>query len=91
MSGITKRTVFFDDSKGYTKFLDWALVMTDLGPMWEPFQFRKFAMGNAADVATDMMAKVDEIKPMLEDKFHQIMSNDSGAALMGGKLFPKRA
>ncbi len=87
-SGINKRTVLFDiGADGYIRFHDFALVMTDLGPMVEPFRpVRKAGQDDqAAFDATDMMAMVNEMKPYPLDKDHTLL----GDFVHGGNLWPR--
>jgi hypothetical protein len=88
MSGILKRTVFIDDSDGYVRPLDFALVTTTIGPMLEPFTpFQKvgFGTGQVAYDATDMMSRIDKIERWSLDKEKLIL----GEQTIGGYLHPR--
>jgi hypothetical protein len=88
---IQKRTVFFDDTGGFVRFSDWALVTTTLGTMAEPFLPNSRHM---LDVdfsefdPTDPIARVDEIRQISVDvQMHALSGGDH--ALNGGYQLPR--
>jgi hypothetical protein len=96
MSGILRRTVFYDDSDGYVRPFDFNLVMTAVGACMEPnfaiLPRTCFCQGKAADTLgkqeydpTDEINRVDEIKPFSLDKQMLIC----GEQVHGGTLLPK--
>lgn len=88
---IQKRTVFFDDTGGFVRFWDWALVTTTLGTMAEPFLPNgRHLVG--ADFGqfdpTDLVSRIDEIKVSSVDT--QLLTLSGGAhQLHGGSLLPR--
>ena len=89
MSGILRRTVFYDDSDGYVRPFEFNLVMTSVGPCLEP-NFAILPRTTVRDApasfdASDEMSRVHEIKPFSLDKQLLIM----GEQTIGGVLMPK--
>lgn len=87
---IKKREVFYDDTGGYVRFWDWALVTTTLGAMAEPFlpndrhlpgKFSQFD-------PTDEIARIDDIRASSIDTHLQALSGGVHA-LNGGTLHPR--
>jgi len=92
MSDVMKRTVFIEHEEGkVVRFHDWALVITELGSMLEPFQQigSKYAPDTKAGLvnfdATDAGCRIDEIKHYSLDKGLMI----TGDSVIGGNLMPR--
>lgn len=86
MSGILKRTIFYEKMKtGEVRFSDYAVVVTDIGTMVEPFEINnRLDFCDYADYdPTDMMVKVDEVQPcdILGSEF---LSGGATTPLSGG-------
>lgn len=92
MSDIMKRTIFYDNSDGVVRFHDWALVLTELGEMMEPFQgiATKWQPNTVAGLvnfdATEPGCRIDEIKSHSLDKGLQLY----GDTVTGGVLMPRK-
>ncbi len=90
MSGITGRTIFFDEWKGRVLFWDWAEVQTGLGAMAEPCPNLNQRYTPNADFiqyeTDDMIAKITAIKHRNLDQSWMMFS---GEATCGGTLLPK--
>ena len=91
MSDIQKRTLFYEKKEnGVVRFHDWALVITELGTMLEPFIERISLERNTKDGfvsydATEPMCRIDEMKSHSLDKGLQIY----GDTVTGGTLMPR--
>jgi hypothetical protein len=90
MSDIKVRTVFVDDSDGIVRFHDWALVVTDLGEMLEPFsplaRFERNTLAGLSDWDwTEPMCRIDRIQRFSLDRGLQIL----GDTMTGGTLMPR--
>jgi hypothetical protein len=87
---IRKREVFYDNTGGYVRFWDWAIVTTTIGTMAEPFlpndrhlpgKFSQFD-------PTDEIARIDDIRASSIDT--QLLQLSGGRhALNGGTLLPR--
>lgn len=66
MSGITRRTVYYENTDGEgIKFLDWAIATTGIGSMMEPFQIDDrchFNMQFDSYGRRDMINRVDVMR-----------------------------
>lgn len=85
MSVIHKRTVFYDNTGGVVRFWDWAMVITNLGTMVEPFNVntRKIASDSLQNFdPTDEATRIDEIREESIDKQQLVLSG--GYHLHGG-------
>jgi len=80
---IQKRTVFNEVVDGTIRFHDWALVVTPVGSMVEPFQEIGLRATTNIDW-TDEMTKINEIKNLPTSSEHNMYT--SGVALIGGTL-----
>lgn len=95
MSGILKRTIFIDPHKKngstYHKFWDWAMVVTGIGAMAEPFQAgQKYPIQTnlAQDYdPEDEMARVDEI--IFAEHNQKLLSGQDNPPHMGGTLMTR--
>ena len=87
---IRKREVFYDNTGGYVRFWDWALVTTSLGTMAEPFlpnDRHQFGQVDQFD-PTDAIARIDEMRASSVDT--QLLQLSGGRhALIGGPLHPR--
>jgi hypothetical protein len=87
---IKKREVFYDNTGGYVRFWDWALVTTTLGVMAEPFlpndrhQFGPFDQFDP----TDEIARIDDIRASSIDTQLQALSGGVHA-INGGAQLPR--
>lgn len=90
MSGITNRTVFYDNTNGYARFWDWALVTTGLGAMAEPHCLGTYQHDTAAIQydPTDMIAMITEIRAADRGK-NQLILSGGDHHLNGGPLIPR--
>ena len=91
MSDILKRTIFIDDSKDVVRFHDWALVITELGVMMEPFvEIRKGSGGTVAGISnydsTEPMSRIDKIERISLDRGLYIL----GDVINGGQMYPRQ-
>lgn len=87
---IRKREVFYDNTGGYVRFWDWAVVTTTLGTMAEPFMpndRHQFGPYDQFD-PTDAIARIDDLRASTIDKQLQVLSGGSHA-LIGGTLNPR--
>lgn len=88
---IVKREVFYDNSGGYARFWDFALVQTSLGAMVEPF-----VPGSPkppdSDVEnfdpTDEIARIDSISAKPRDIEKRFLFGEE-QSLHGGDLRPR--
>jgi hypothetical protein len=88
---ILKREVFYDDTGGYIRFWDWALVTTTLGTMAEPFSPNERRLVGE-DIGqydpTDAMSRMDSIRASSIDT--QLLTLSGGRhQLHGGALMPR--
>lgn len=93
MSGILRRTIMIDRSKGYVIPHDWALATTGLGVCAEPFvPFARlggeFSFEPTND-PTDQIRKVDDIMEVSIGKEISILSFGGESNLHGGSLAPR--
>jgi hypothetical protein len=88
---ILKRTVFFDDTTGVVRFWDWAMVLTTLGTMVEPFRVdARFSTSTPISEfdPTDEICRIDEIRSMPVDQ--SMLHLSSGPhQLHGGYCHPR--
>ena len=88
---IQKRTVYFDNTGGYARFWDWAVVTTTLGAMAEPFspnvRHQSHQDFEAFD-PEDEINRVDEIRSASVDKRDLILSGGD-RPLNGGYQLPR--
>lgn len=95
MSGILKRTMYVDDSKGYVLFHDWAKVTTGIGTMVEPrcaFAQRPFdgVSVSAAKVnPSDDVNRVDALERIAIGKEQSFLADETIIALHGGQLWQR--
>ena len=85
---ILQRACFYDDTRGFITFWDWAKVTTTLGAMVEPFTpGLKFAKDvDKADFdPEDEIARIDSIRIMDLNREQTILSG--GGHLHGGEQF----
>jgi hypothetical protein len=83
--------VFYDNTGGIVRFLDWALVTTTLGTMAEPFQVdsRHSMRTPFTDFdPTDEMARIDEMIQIDSDKSMILLSGGINQTI-GGTMRPK--
>ena len=87
---ILRRTVFYDNTGGFTRLWDWALVTTTLGTMVEPFDLSKHQIDTPAIEydPTDEISRVDEIRAADIDQSLLILSGGD-TQLNGGTLIPR--
>jgi len=92
MSGIRKRTVFYDTTDNLVRFTGWASVITGLGQMAEPFELS----AHAHDVATinrefdDMIARVDTLLRVdIHSFWRQLSGGVDDPPHMGGHQTPR--
>lgn len=89
MSDVLKRTVFYEKRDGYIRFQDWALVVTKLGTMAEPFNVNARYDRTAGDIAsfdyTDNASRIDEMIEIDADKSMLLLSGGNHQ-LHGGNL-----
>lgn len=91
MSEILRRTVFIDQSDGFVRFHDWALVTMQGATYMEPFMFPGAKWNpNTKDGyvnydATDAQCRIDEIKGFSLDKSNLMY----GDGCIGGRLMPR--
>ena len=96
MSDVQKRTVFYDNSDGYVRFYDWAIVdVTGFGVMAEPFNVFPFGIGrpHATDRpnvdSTDPCRMITSMQQASMDK-HLIMTSFGNTAVIhGGIQYPR--
>ena len=91
MSEVQRRTVFYDDTGGYIRFMDWALVTTQLGTMVEPFQVDErhgVGINYTQFDPTDSEARIDEMRRIDADKLELVLSGGDHH-LHGGTMRPK--
>jgi hypothetical protein len=96
MSGIKKRRIFVDvhskNGDNFHKFWDWAMVVTEIGSMAEPFQ-----VGQKYPICTtlaqdydpeDEMVRVDEIE--FSEPDHSLLGGSgTEEPLVGGVLMTR--
>lgn len=91
MSEIKRRTVFIDNSDGYMRFHDWALVNHTLGMMMEPFCYTgvKWELNSPGSLQNydpeESMHRIDTIQFYSLDRNLHIL----GDAVIGGTLMPR--
>lgn len=87
---ILKREVFYDDTGGIVRFWDWALALTTLGTMAEPFMPNDRAKidGISEFDPTDEIARIDSMRASSIDRQLQTLSGGTDA-LIGGPLNPR--
>jgi hypothetical protein len=88
MSGILRRTMYYDSQNGCIRPFDWAVAETQLGPMMEPFQpFQRTGKGSPATVTEfdDMCSMVNEVAMFDPNKSKQLL----GDTVHGGNLWPR--
>lgn len=93
MSGIVKRTIMVDRSKGYVVPHDWAITTTALGVCAEPFipfsrMSGQFSFQPTND-PTDQIRRVDDIMEVSIGKEISILSFGNGTNLHGGSVAPR--
>lgn len=91
MAAIEKRTVFYDNTGGVVRFWDWAVVVTALGNMAEPFMANSRMMPSGPIVEfdpTDEFSRIDEIRAKPIDKEKFVLSGSTDATI-GGYQFPR--
>lgn len=77
MSVIKKRTVFYDNTGGFVRFWDWAMVITSLGTMVEMFtpNLRRIAADSVQNYdPTDETTRIDEMVCASIDQQQLILS-----------------
>lgn len=89
MSTILKRTIFADTDIGFYRFHDWALVLTSLGAMMEPFCEVGARGGNNEIDWEEDMQRVDEIQPLSMDSYGTAFFGGEGTVIHGGTLMPR--
>ena len=94
MSGIIKRTVFYDNTKEIKRFMDWASVATGIGQMAEPFNVNSRVTTATPIIefdATDQMARIDEIKEVRASALNHRLTgvSTSDIATHGGTQMPR--
>jgi len=93
MSEILKRTIFIDDSDGYVRFHDWAVVITEMGAMFEPFQHAgvKHSGGCKQGLqnynAKDAMCRIDRIERLPMGMGYRLIAGDG--IVTGGTQMPR--
>lgn len=91
MSGISKRTVYYDVVKGVVRFFDWAEVTTGLGAMAEPCPNINQRVNSNADYIQfdpeDQIARIDRLDRRSLDDEGMLFSNE---ATCGGALQPRK-
>lgn len=91
MSEVLKRVMYIDNSDGFVRFHDWALVNTELGMMLEPFcypgvKWQHNSTGGLLDYdAKESMHRIDEMQTYSLDRGLQIL----GDTVIGGTLMPR--
>src|SRR3972149_9676704 len=94
MSGtVLQRVVFVErTSDGFFRFADWALVITSLGTMAEPFPpQQKVTLGDQAIAfdAADDIALISDIQHANSDMIPTMLSG-GGPVFHGGVLMPRQ-
>lgn len=91
-TNVLRRTVFVEqDSNGYFRFADWALVVTTLGAMVEPFSANeRFQRGTgfANFDPTEDLSLITEIKQVDFDLLPTLLSG-GGPVVHGGTTMPR--
>lgn len=90
MSGILRRTIYIDDSKGYVRWFDVAKVETQIGSMWEgytPFPYHGEMPATIDD--TDMIRRVDVIERFDYGRYYRLCNNDTEQTMHGGVGYPR--
>ena len=88
---ILKREIIYDNTGGFVRFADWALVTTTLGVMAEPFLPNDRHITSAPFDEfdpTDEMARIDSIRCVPQDR-HPHYFSGGDHALNGGPLHPR--
>ena len=88
---ILKRTAFYDQTGGFVRMWDWALTMTTLGAMAEPFCINNRKSPDSDVIAfdpTDQIARVDELINMDIGKEKLVLSGGDHQ-LNGGTMMPR--
>lgn len=85
MSGILRRTIYYDDSDGYIRFFDMAKVDTGIGSMLEPFTTIGLRHGvgtefNAVDFADDAQ-RIDKMENFSIDKAQALIGDGLHSAI----------
>jgi hypothetical protein len=95
MSGIVKRTVFYDQlpNQGPLVLHDWNIVLTSVGNMMEPARpWQRLSLtltGQAATFdPTDDICRVDELQQFPMGKEEMLMGDT--IALIGGGTYPRK-
>lgn len=88
---ILKREVYFDNTGGYVRFFDWAIVTTTLGSMVEPFlPNSRTNRGNFIDFdPTDEIARIDSMEAASSDKQQLLLSGGGPHHINGGVMMPR--
>ncbi len=95
MSGVVKRTIYYDDSKGYITWLDWAEIKTAVGMAVEPFIMQRFDLGDThKEIANfefdDQTVKIDAIERADVHTFNRMLSGGGdNPPLHGGYGMPR--
>lgn len=94
MSGIKKRTVYYDDSTGVVRWADWARVTTGVGSMAEPYHINRIEVGDTHGEIfdfdfEDMIARIDEVKRIDLTQFPRMLSGGSSPSVNGGYGMPR--
>lgn len=87
---IRKRVVFYDNTRGFVRFWDWALVTTSLGTMAELFQpGLRFATATPHQEydPEDPMARIDEMRAVDRNEMQRVLGGGDHH-LMGGVSSP---
>ena len=93
--GILNRTIYYDDSDGYIRWMDWATVTTTIGAAVEPFLVQRIGVGaDPGDLANyefdDQIARVDSIERIDSHKFARILSGGiDNPPVQGGNCLPR--
>ena len=98
MSGIARRTVYFDTVGGVVRFWDWCEVKTGLGVMGEPTPVLNWYNSPNDDVIdfdpSDQMVRIDRLehrslhKPLFGAPRGQISNGPQNT--VGGKMWPRK-
>lgn len=88
---IKRRSVLYTRNKGIHRFLGWAITVTTLGSMVEPFLVNDRTIPGMSvpnHDPSDPMARIDELQNVPSGMERQLMSDD-GLPLHGGDLSPR--
>jgi len=92
MSGILKRTVYYDNTGGLVRWTGYAMVITGIGAAVEPFEFSRHVPNTPVInfEHDDMITRVDEIQRVdIHRHWKQLSGGTDNPPLMGGHQVPR--